>query len=148
MLGQKIAKELKKCNNPTDLKESLYGVVTCVEPLVVAIENGGGVLTEGDELDVGESFRLRCDINKTKALTDGVSADLEAAKAISETHSQGGAPCGMPQAVAHLASAIEKINAELLQFGCDLQTGHRVHLAPHKEQGKYVLIEKVLSDVS
>lgn len=142
-----LSNEFKKRNNPTDFKEGIFATVTQIEPVVLACENAQIQLTEGDNLYISEWFRLRCNIDKTTALSEGVPSDLEAGKAVTETHSYTpNNPCNMPSAIADLANAITKINTEILQLKCDLKIGDKVVVLPLDIDSKYILIDKILTD--
>ena len=143
-LTQLLAKKFTDCQNPTDLKPSLVGVVKQLEPVVVALEDGAILLTEGTELLVSEWFRFRCNIDKSGALSSDVPSSLESAKGVTETHSQSGSPCSMPDAISYLADAITSINTELLALKCELALGDMVELASLEQTDKYILIDKVL----
>lgn len=67
-----LAAKLKTCQNPTDLKPALIGVVKQLDPVVVALEDGAILLTEGMELLISQWFRFRCNIDKTEALSSDV----------------------------------------------------------------------------
>lgn len=139
-----LANELKARNNPTDMKAGLVGYVTKLNPLTVSIDNGQTILTEGEQLIISEWFRIRCEIDKTSDLSEGVAADLTSARGVSETHSYGGAPCSMPSAIDYLASAVEKINTELLKHKCDLKVGDMLILQSTNINDRYFVIDKVL----
>jgi len=140
-----LAKEIKKRDNPTDLKEVVFGFVSSIEPLKVTTEGGAFTLSEGNDLFVSEQFRFRCNIDKTSALSSDVPSLIENAKSVSETHSFTGSPCSMPSAVDYLSQAIEKINAELLALKCEIEVGDKVILAPLGDMyGKYILLDKVI----
>lgn len=143
-----LAKSLKERDNPTDLKPSLIGVVKQLEPVIVSVYEGAVLLTEGDNLLVSEWFRFRCNIDKTSALSSDVPASLENARAVKETHSYTGTPCNMPDAIGFLADAITSINTELLALKCDLQLGDKVVLTSLEQTDVYLLVDKVLENVS
>jgi len=67
---------------------------------------------------------------------------LSQAKAVSETHSYGGAPCGMPSAISLLANAITKVNTELLALKLDLKINDKVIVVPSSREDKFFLIDK------
>lgn len=158
-----LLKEFKKRDNPVDLKSSIIGKVVQVNPVIVQIEDGKILLTEGEELEISEWFRFRCNIdsasrcnrtavtptgsttNSEGVLSSSVPKNLENAKNVSETHSEGGAPCNIPNAISFLAEAINAINTELLALKCNLQKGDYVTVASLDETDKYILIDKVLS---
>lgn len=139
-----LANNFKNCQNPPNYKEAIVAKVITVEPLNVFIESEKITLKEGKNLLISEGFRFRCNIDKTTALSVGVLDDLESAKAVTEFHSYGGAPCGMPNAIEDLANAITKINLELLAYKCDLKAGDYVIICPTEINEKYIAIEKVL----
>jgi len=140
-----LAKEIKNRDNPKDLKEVCFGFVTALSPVTVTSNGGAFTFTEGDDLFISEQFRLRCDIDKTNALSSDVPNLLDGAKQITETHSYTGSPCDMPTAIDKLAQAIEKVNTELLNLKCDLKIGDKVIIAPLADMhGAYVLIDKVI----
>lgn len=147
-LSKLLAGEYNKRNNPTDLKPSIIGAVVALTPLIVSIEEGSIILTEGDELLISEGFRFRCDIDKTKTLSETTVNEVNTAIQVMETHSQGGAPCNMPNAIMHVANAILAVKDELLKLKCELKVGDLVCLESLDTKNGYLLIEKVLSDVS
>lgn len=140
-----LAKEIKARDNPADLKEVVIGFVTSIEPVTVTTDGGAFTFLENINLIISEQFRLRCEIDKTSALSSDVPNLLNEAKQVTETHSYGGSPCNMPQAIEKLANAIDKVKTEVLQLKCDLQIGDKVILAPLQDMhGTYVLIDKVI----
>lgn len=140
-----LAKEIKNRDNPTDLKQNVIGFVKNLEPLTIATDGDSFIFIEGEDLFILEQFRLRCDMDKTTALSSDVPDLLNGARQVTETHSYGGSPCNMPQTIEKLAQAIEKVNTELLQLKCDLKVGDKVILAPLQDMhGSYVLIDKVI----
>lgn len=147
-LAQLVASELKKRNNPTDLKASIIGVVKQLSPLIVSIQDGAFLLTENDNLYVSEWFRFRCNIDQTGALSSDVPSSLESAKGVTETHSYTGSPCNMPDAISYLADAITSINTELLALKCNLALGDKVVISSLEQTDIYIVIDKVLNDVS
>lgn len=72
-----LAGELKKRNNPVDLKSGIIARVEQVEPVIVSYADGKIMLKEGEELLISEWFRFRCNIDKTKRLTEDVPNDRE-----------------------------------------------------------------------
>ena len=60
-----LAKQFKKRDNPSDLKEGHIGRVINLDPLQVSIENGQIILTAGDQLIISEWFQKRWDIDKS-----------------------------------------------------------------------------------
>lgn len=140
-----LSKEFKKRNNPLDLKSSIIGKVAQVSPIIIQIEDGKILLTENEELEISEWFRFRCNIDTENALSSSVPENLKNAANISETHSQGGAPCNMKNAISFLSEAINSINTELLALKCNLNQGDYVAVASLDEEGMYILLDKVLS---
>lgn len=147
-LIQMLAKSLKERDNPTDLKPSIIGVVKQLSPLIVSINDGAILLTEDDNLLISEWFRFRCNIDQTEALSSGVPSDLESAKGVTETHSYTGSPCTMPDAISYLADAITKVNTELLALKCRLALGDKVIISSLEQTDMYLVIDKVLNNVS
>ncbi len=139
-----LKNSIKKCQNPTDLKPSIIGKVVQLSPVIVSISEDKILLEENNELFISEWFRFRCDIDKTSALSSDVPSDLSSARGISETHSYGGAGCGMPSAIDYVAKAIESVTSELLALKCDLKVGDFVVLGSLEQLDKYILIDKVL----
>ena len=140
-----LAKEIKNRDNPKDLKENVLGFVSALSPVSVTTNGGAFTFTEGDDLFISEQFRLRCNIDKTTALSSDVPDLLDGAKQITETHSYTGTPCQMPSAIDKLAQAIDKVKTEVLNLKCDLKVGDKVVLAPLEDMhGSYILIDKVL----
>ena len=82
-----------------------------------------------------------------KNLSENVPNLLQQAANVKETHSYGGAPCTMPQAVKLLGDAISVINNELLRYKCDLKIGDYVILASLEQTDSYVLIDKLHNEV-
>ena len=140
---QEMAEQFKKRNNPTDLKPAIIGIVTGLNPLCVSIEDGLINLFENDNLILSEWFKIRTEIDKESDLSEQVPNLLEQAEAIKETHSQGGAPCIMPDAVALVCQAIRLINAELLKHKIELQQGDYVILNSAEQEDTYILIDKL-----
>lgn len=135
---------LKGRDNPIDLKPVYIGKIVNLSPIKVSIFDGKVILTEDDDLYISEQFRLRCNIDKTSALSSDVPNLLEQAKQVTETHSASGSPCNMPQAIDFLAQAITKVSTEILNLKCDLKFGDKVILAPLQDMhGAYVLIDKI-----
>lgn len=140
-----LAKEIKIRDNPTDLKEIVIGFVATLKPVTVTTDGGAFTFVENNNLFISEQFRLRCEIDKTSALSSDVPNLLDQAKQVTETHSASGSPCNMPQAIEKLANAIDKVKTEVLQLKCDLKIGNKVILAPLQDMhGTYVLIDKVI----
>ena len=135
---------LKLRNNPKDLKAVNIATVVKLEPLTVSLYEGKVLLRENEELFISEWFRFRCNIDKTKVLSQTVGEKLESAKGVSETHSQSGSPCSMPDAVSYLADAISGINSELLALKCDLKLGDYVAVGSLEQTDRYILLDKVL----
>lgn len=140
-----LSKEFKKRDNPIDLKSIIIGKVAQISPIIVQIEDGKILLSENDELEISEWFRFRCNIDNTGTLSSNVPENLENARKITETHSQGGANCQMPNAISYLAEAINAINTELLALKCNLAQGDYVSIGSLDETDKYILLDKVLS---
>ena len=110
-----LADNLKKRDNPKDLKSGIIARVEKIDPLViVSYADGKIMLTENEELLISEFFRLRCNIDKTGVLSSSVPDNTDNAEAISETHSYTGSPCQMPDAISYLAGAILGVRDELL----------------------------------
>lgn len=101
-----IANELRKRNNPSDLKSSIIGKVVNLNPIIVSITDGYILLRENEELEISEWFRFRSNIDKESSLSSDVPTALQNAQNVTETHSYGGATCGMPRAIEYLASEI------------------------------------------
>ncbi len=139
-----LAGELKNRNNPTDLKASIIGKIVSLEPLTVQIAEGNILLVEGEELEISEWFRFRCDIDKNLTLSETVTQNVELAKNVTETHSYSGTVCNMPQAISYLADAILGVRNELLALKCDLQYGDYVVVSSLEETDRYILLDKVL----
>lgn len=135
---------LKSRNNPTDLKAINIGTVVKLEPLTVALYEGKVLLRENNELYISEWFRFRCNINKTEWLSKTVPEDLQNAKGVKETHSYGGAPCQMPDAIEYLTDAIVCVATELLALKCDLKLGDYVAVGSLEQTDRYILLDKVL----
>ena len=87
---------LKGRDNPIDLKPVYIGKIVNLSPIKVSIFDGKVILTEDDDLYISEQFRLRCNIDKTSALSSDVPNLLDQAKQVTETHSASGSPCNMP----------------------------------------------------
>ncbi|MCD8025091.1 MAG: DUF2577 family protein [Candidatus Gastranaerophilales bacterium] len=141
-----LADELKKRNNPTDLKSAILARVEEITPLIIVSYSDGKImLTENDELFISEFFRLRCNIDKTGVLSSTVPSDTDNAESITETHSYTGTACNMPDAISSLASAILGVRDELLALKCDLAIGDYVLIASLEQKDRYILIDKVLN---
>jgi len=63
---------LKGRDNPVDLKPVYIGKIVNLSPIKVSIFDGKVILTEDDDLYISEQFRLRCNIDKTSALSSDV----------------------------------------------------------------------------
>ena len=135
---------LKTRTNPKDLKAIHIGKVVLLSPLMVSMHEGKTLLEEGVELFISEWFRLRCNIDSTSLLSSGVLDDLNNAKSVVETHSNGGAACQMPKAIEHLANAIKKIDDEILSLKCVLNIDDLVIIGSCEQTDKYVLLDKLL----
>ena len=158
--GYTIAKELKKRDNPKDYKPCEAFVVS-LSPVVVSILDGKIKLVEGKDLIITEWFKKRWDIDKTAALSvdiPGLLSDAvslcESATNITETHSYGGAPCQMPNAVSDLSQAIAKVSEaitknknELLALKLDLQINDKVFVVSSSMDGVFFLVDKVIDYV-
>lgn len=140
-----LSKELNKRNNPCDLKSIIIGKVAQISPIIVQIEDGKILLSEGGELEISEWFRFRCSIDSEGGLSSNVPEALKNAKSITETHSQGGAQCQMKDAISYLAEAINTINTELLALKCNLKKGDYVSIGSLEEDDKYILLDKILT---
>lgn len=138
-----IKKELIKRDNPTDLKCAIIGKIVQLNPIIVSINDGNILLKENDELIISEWFKFRCAIDKTGVLSVNVPEYTENAKAVTETHSESGLPCAMPNAIIYLASAIIGVRDELLALKCELQTGDSVVVATLEDDDKYILMDKI-----
>ncbi len=136
--------ELNKRNNPTDLKPSIIGKIVVLNPLTVQITEERVLLVEGENLEISEWFKFRCNIDKDGILSSSVPSNTDKAKSIKETHSQGGKPCKMPDAISNLANAILGIRDELLALKCNLSVGDFVIVNSLTETNRYILIDKVL----
>ena len=140
-----LAKEIKNRDNPTDLKEVCFGFVVNLAPLTVSTNGGAFLFVEGEDLFISEQFKLRCDIDKTSALSSDVSSLLNEAKQVVEVHSYTGSDCLMPTAIKKLADAIDIAKTELLNLKCDLKLGDKVILAPLQDMhGAYILFDKAI----
>lgn len=140
---QTMSEELKKRNNPTDLKPAIIGIVTGLNPLCISIDDGLINLFEGDNLLLSDWFKIRTEIDKKGELSSQVPNLLQQAKSIEETHSQGGAPCNMPNAVASVCDAINLINTEILRHKIELVQGDYVILNSAEQEDTYILIDKL-----
>lgn len=139
-----LKNELKSRNNPIDLKPVYIGKIINLLPVQVAIFDDKIILTEDDDLLISEQFRLRCEIDKTSALSSDVPNLLDQAKQVTETHSASGSPCNMPQAIEKLANAIDIVKTEVLQLKCDLKIGDLVAVASLEQLDMYILTDKVI----
>ncbi len=138
-----LRSEFARRNNPTDLKAMVIGKVVKLNPLTVQIAQGEILLEIGEDFEVSETFRLRCNIDIEGALSGDVPSLLDAATSVVETHSYSGAACLLPDAISNLASAILKVKDELLNLKCDLRVGDYVVLGSLVELNKYILLDKV-----
>lgn len=139
-----LQNEFSKRNNPKDLKPAIIGKVVELQPLTVQISDGNILLIEGEELEIAEWFRFRCNIDSTGVLSETVPSDTNNAESISETHSYTGSQCQMPGAISSLASAILGVRDELLKLKCVLEIGNYVIINSLEETNRYILIDKVL----
>jgi len=143
-----LAGELKTRDNPSDMKCGIIARVEQLSPkIIVSFSEAKIFLTEDEELLISEWFRFRCNIDKTGVLSSTVPTNTDNAEAVTETHSNGGAPCSMPDAISYLASAILGVRDELLALKCDLQVGDFVYIESLEQKDKYILIDKVLNEV-
>ena len=143
-LAKVLKDALKQCKNPTDLKAINIATVVKLEPLTVSLYEGKVLLREDNELYISEWFRFRCNIDGAKWLSEKVKEDLQNANAVKETHSNGGAPCQMPNAITCLADAIDCVATELLALKCDLKLGDYVAVGSREQTDRYILLDKVL----
>lgn len=139
-----LKSKLKERNNPVDLKSIIIGKVVQLEPIIVSVYEGKVLLEENEELFISEWFRFRCNIDKTKRLSEDVPNELSDALVVTETHSFTGSPCNMPNAISHLVNAINCINAEVLALKCDLKIGDLVAVGSLEQLDRYILLDKVL----
>ncbi len=138
-----FANEFKKRDNPGNYKEAVIGSVKSVEPLVVTLSDGAiEISLENGLLTLSEAFNLRCNIDKSEKLSQ-VAGLIEDAKSVSETHSQSGAPCNMPNAIAKLSEAISNIKNEVMNLKCELKPLDRVVLVPSNLKDVYILVERI-----
>ncbi len=140
---QELAEQYKKRDNPTDLKPAIIGIVTGLNPLCVSIDDGLINLFENDNLFLSEWFKIRCQIDENKDLSEQVPDLLQKAQKVKETHSQGGAPCVMPDAIAFVCQALTLINNELLRHKIELRQGDYVILNSAEQEDTYILIDKL-----
>lgn len=139
-----LAKLNKQNANPASYGECVLAKVINLEPLTLSLANEQIQVCEADAtLIIPEWFQFRCDIDKAGALSSDVPSMTDNAQSINETHSYGGAPCSMPDAVKSLSSAILSINNELLKLKCILNIGDKCILSPLGADSQYVLIDKV-----
>jgi len=139
-----LKRHIRLCKNPTDLKAINIATVVKLEPLTVSLYEGKVLLREDNELYISEWFRFRCNIDGAKWLSEKVKEDLQNANAVKETHSNGGAPCQMPNAITCLADAIDCVATELLALKCDLKLGDYVAVGSLEQTDRYILLDKVL----
>lgn len=138
-----LAKQFKDKDNSGNYKEAVIGSVKSVKPLVVTLSDGAiEISIDNGLLVLSEAFNLRCNIDKSEKLSQ-VNSLLEDAKSITETHSQGGAPCNMPNAIAKLSDAIANIKDEVMNLKCELKPLDRVVLAPSNLKDVYILVERI-----
>ena len=126
------------------MKPAIIGKVVELQPLTVQISNGNILLIEGEELEIAEWFRFRCNIDATGTLSSTVPTNTDNAESITETHSYTGSACQMPNAISDLASAILGVRDELLALKCNLKVGDFVMINSLEETNRYILIDKVL----
>lgn len=138
-----LAGEFKSRNNPGSYKEAVIGCIKSVEPLIVTLSDGNiEISLENGLLVLSEAFNLRCNIDKSEKLSQ-VDGLLNDANGVSETHSQGGAPCSMPTAIEKLSSAIANIKDEIMNLKCELKQFDRVVLVPSVLKDTYILMERI-----
>ena len=125
------------------MKPAIIGKVEKLNPIIVSTNEGKALWEENEELYISEWFRFRCDIDKTKALSESVPNELNTAQQVSETHSFTSTPCTMPNAILNLSNAINYINTELLALKCELKVGDLVILGSLEQLDKYILLDKV-----
>lgn len=143
-LALKLAKEYKKRNNPSSYKELTIATVEQVSPLILTVANAQIRLSEElGNLFIPEWFVFRCNIDSTGMLSSSVPSDLDLATGITEIHSQSGADCQIPNAIAYLASAISGVNDELLALKCELKIGDKLIVAPLESDSEYVIVDKL-----
>lgn len=145
-ITQVLKLALKTRNNPKDLKAIHIGKVVLLSPLMISMNEGKTLLEENVELFISEWFRFRCNIDSTSALSSDVLENLNNAKSVMETHSNGGTACQMPNAINYLATAIQKIDIELLALKCILKVDDLVIIGSCEQTDKYVLLDKLLTD--
>ena len=139
-----MKRHLKQCQNPADLKPVIVGKVEKLDPIIVSTHEGKALWVEHEELFISEWFKFRCNIDKTKSLSESVPSELSSAKQINEVHSYTGTGCQMPDSITHLASAINYIDGELLSLKCELKVGDLVILGSLEQTDRYILLDKVL----
>lgn len=139
-----LTTELKKRNNPTDLKPSILGKVVELAPITVQITEQRVLLVEGKDLEISEWFKFRCNIDKTGALSSTVPTNTDNAESIKETHSQSQVSCKMPEAIKYLSTAILTLRDEILSLKCNLAIGDIVVINSLTETNRYILIDKVI----
>lgn len=142
-----LQSELKKRNNPNDLKSANIAKVVALEPLTISIFEGKVLLIENEDFYISEWFIYRRNIDKTFSLSSTVPSLLTSAKSVQEVHSAG-PPCTMPEAISFLADAIENVKNELYALKCDLKIGDSVIICALEQTDKYILIDKVDKYVS
>ena len=114
---------LKGRDNPVDLKPVYIGKIVNLSPIKVSIFDGKVILTEDDDLYISEQFRLRCNIDKTSALSSDVLNLLEQAKQVTETHSASGSPCNMPIGLRKIIM-IKGFSQEMVKKLCQIKLNH------------------------
>ena len=135
-----LKNELEKRNNPTDLKSAIIGKVVQLDPIIVSISDGNVLLHENKHLKVSEWFKFRCDIDETKPFTNSVSIAVDKAK----TPTCGGEGCNIGSIVSNLATALQNVSNALYTLKCNLALGDLVTVTSLEEDGKYVLLDKVI----
>ena len=143
--GNLIAKELAQRNNPTDLKSSIIGKVVKVEPVIVSIDLGKILLKENEELEISEWFRYRCKLNKNAKTnkSEGMSENIST-QISNLVGSCNASSCNLSAVVTAFKNAIGYIEDELLSLKCELKVNDYVTVASLEENGKYILLDKVL----
>lgn len=142
-----LKSELKKRNNPNDLKSANIAKVVALEPLTLSVFGGKVLLIEGEDFYISEWFIYRCNIDKDFTLSSTVPTLLANAKSVQEVHSSG-QPCTIPEAINFLANAIENVKNELYALKCILKIGDNVVICALEQTDKYILIDKVNNHVS
>ena len=141
--AEMLSNEMAKRNNPNDLKSGIIGKIVQVEPIIVSIDNGKILLSENEELEISEWFRFRCKLGKNA--DDENEVDTTVSTAIKDlTGSCDAKVCNLSSVVSSFKIAINSIKNELLALKCDLKKNDFVSVASLEENGKYILLDKVL----